>query len=87
MSHIFQDIHKNKILIVKADRTGNEIACLGGTVWLTQEGDGRDRILTPGDIFQSRIQKDIVIEGMDHSRIRISPLRQAEVINLKPVLA
>ena len=75
-----KDINKRKIFTVKTGREGKEITCLGGTIWITQEGDGIDRILTLGDIYQSRIPGDIIIEGLDHSRIRISPLQKVEVI-------
>lgn len=75
-----KDICKRKIFTVKSGREGKEITCLGGTIWITQEGDGLDRILTSGDIYQSRIPGDIIIEGLDHSQVRISTLQKAEVI-------
>ncbi len=75
-----KDIHKRKLFIVKNSREGKEITCIGGTVWITQEGDGLDRILTSGDIYQSRIPGDIIIEGLDHSQVRVSPLQKSEVI-------
>ena len=30
---------------------GNEVVCLEGVVWITQEGDRRDVILSPGQSF------------------------------------
>lgn len=75
-----KDIDKRKIFTVKTGSEGKEITCLGGTIWITQTGDGIDRILTSGDIFQSRISGNIIIEGLDRSRIRISPLQKVEVI-------
>jgi Protein of unknown function (DUF2917) len=75
-----KNIDKRKIFTVKTGREGKEITCLGGTLWITQEGDGIDRILTLGDIFQSRIPGDIIIEGLDHSQVRISPLQKVEII-------
>jgi len=75
-----KEIYKKKIFTVRTGKEGKEITCLGGTIWITQEGDGIDRILTLGDIYQSRIPGDIIIEGLDNSRIRISPLQKVEVI-------
>jgi len=75
-----KDISKNTIHIEKAGRSGKVITCLGGTIWITQKGDGVDRILTCGDIYQSRLPGDIIIEGLDHSKIRISSLQKVEVI-------
>lgn len=75
-----KDLDKRKIFTVKTGREGKEITCLGGTIWITQTGDGIDRILTSGDSYLSRIPGDILIEGLDHSRIRISPLQKVEVI-------
>lgn len=73
-------IQKKKIFTVKSNRDGRKITCLGGMIWITQEGDGIDRILTSGDIYQSRIPGDIIIEGLDHSQVRITPLEKVEVI-------
>jgi hypothetical protein len=75
-----KDIRKRKIFTVKGGRDGKEIICLCGTIWITQEGDGLDRILSSGDIYQSRIPGDIIIEGLDNSQVRISPLQKVEVI-------
>ncbi len=75
-----KDIHKRKIFTVRTGKEGKKITCLGGTIWITQEGDGIDRILTLGDSYQSRIPGDIIIEGLDHSQVRISPLQKVEII-------
>ena len=75
-----KDIYKRKIFTVKSGKDGKEITCLGGTLWITQSGDGIDRILTLGDIYQSRIPGDIIIEGLDNSKVRITPLQKVEII-------
>jgi len=75
-----KDIHTKTIHIVKTGKSGKEITCLGGTIWITQKGDGIDRILTCGDIYQSRIPGMIIIEGLEPSKIRISSLQKVEVI-------
>lgn len=72
-----QTIQKRAIMTVRTGRNDKTITCLDGTLWITQEGDGIDRILTAGDIYQSRISGDIIIEGLDHSHIRISSLQKA----------
>jgi hypothetical protein len=38
------------------DAQGNLVLCLGGTLWLTQEGDIRDIVLEAGD--EARIERD-----------------------------
>jgi hypothetical protein len=80
MTHDVQEIQKNTIHIEKAGRSGKVITCLGGTLWITQEGDGVDRILTCGDSYQSMIPGTIVIEGLDHSKIRVSSVHKVQVI-------
>jgi hypothetical protein len=86
------DMDKDMIHKVKAGRSGKEIRCLGGTVWITQTGDGIDRILTGGDIYQTRISGDIVIQAMDSAKIRVSEISRVEVLGnnagrLQPQLA
>ena len=68
------DIDKNKTLKQTAGRSGKEIRCLGGIIWITQTGDGIDRILSSGDIYQTRISGDIVIQALDAATIRISDI-------------
>ncbi len=78
------DINKNSIHIVDAGKSGKEITCLGGTIWITQTGDGVDRILTRGDIYQTRIPGQIIIQAMDTAKIKATSMNKVEVLGNFP---
>ncbi len=80
LSNSIKVIEKDQVYTIKANRSGNEIVCLEGTIWITQYGDGVDRILKPGDIYQSRISNKIIVQGLESSRIRLNSLHKVDVI-------
>lgn len=80
MTNEVTSIQKHHVYKIKNIRSGKEIRCISGLLWITQQGDGIDRILKPGDIYQSRISNDILIEAFDDSRIEVSSLRNASFI-------
>ncbi len=78
------DINKNMVHIIKTGKSGKEITCLGGTIWITQTGDGVDRILTCGDIYQTRIAGQIVIQALDTAKIKATSMNRVEVLGNFP---
>ncbi len=78
------DINKNMVHIIKTGKSGKEITCLGGTIWITQTGDGVDRILTCGDIYQTRIAGQIIIQAMDTATIKATSMNKVEVLGNFP---
>jgi hypothetical protein len=78
------EISKNKIFIVKTVKSGKEITCLKGTVWITQRGDGKDRILKCGDIFQTSISNKIIIQALDQASINVASMDKVKVIGNFP---
>lgn len=77
-------IGKDEIYKVQADRHGKEIVCLGGTLWITQTGDGVDRILHSGDIYQTRLSGDIVVQAIQSATLKATSLSQVEVFGNSP---
>ncbi len=49
-------------------RIGGEIICRAGQLWITQEGDSRDYVLTAGDRFQVSSQGLTLIESLPESK-------------------
>ena len=39
------------VTVALRDRDGERIDCLGGQLWITQDGDQRDVVLKPGESF------------------------------------
>ena len=49
------------------------LVCDHGQVWITQAGDSRDVILSPGATFTSTGTGKIVVQALEPSRFLVSP--------------
>ena len=47
---------------------GRKVECVSGTLWITQDGDRRDIVLSPGDSFAFDQRGDALISALDDSR-------------------
>lgn len=65
-------LHKNSLCRVDGDRSCREVRCLKGVLWITQEGDWRDRILTAGEGYRTRLPGFILVQALDESRMEVS---------------
>ena len=82
--NIVQSMKKDEILRVKISRDGQIIACESGILWITQEGDWVDRLLTSGKKFRTRIPGFVLVQALTNARIRISPQEKVELICPSP---
>jgi len=55
---------------------GTVIACLEGTVWLTEEGDARDHFLQRGDRHRIRGAGVVVMEALGDARLETEPANE-----------
>lgn len=49
------------------------ITCVSGCLWITQEGDGTDYVLQPGDSIVLRPKGLVLVEGLHASLARLVP--------------
>ena len=61
-------LEKNNIFRIKKTKPGMALSCEKGILWVTQSGDFRDYLLTPG---QNMVMKK-------HGRVLIEALREVE---------
>lgn len=47
------------------------IRCLKGTLWITQEGDGRDHVIQRGDVFLPERMGSLVVQAIEKSFLQI----------------
>ena len=47
---------------------GHRVECVSGALWVTQDGDPRDIVLTPGDSFAFDQRGDALISALDDAR-------------------
>jgi len=61
--------------VLSVNRTGDkEIACLAGSIWITQQDDNSDHVLSRGDRFVSRPKGLIVIWALTDAQIIIQSI-------------
>jgi quercetin dioxygenase-like cupin family protein len=53
------------------------VTCLEGRVWVTQQNDGRDYVLNPGEIFVVTNRGRLVLEALLDSTVQILELGKA----------
>lgn len=75
---------KNETVRIEGDPRGLLLCCREGIVWLTQEGDDRDRFLKPGEMFCFLQGGTAVIEGYRDALVTIvrgaQPARRKEPV-------
>lgn len=68
-----KDLEKGSLLRVKGNRSGQTIRCLNGRVWITQQGDNKDRILNGGEMYLSNLSSFVLIGALDDAEVKICP--------------
>ena len=51
---------------------GNRIACVSGTLWVTQEGDAHDYVLKAGDHFRAGGRGRVVVQALSDATLEVS---------------
>ncbi len=62
---------------LKGDHRWRIIICVRGMIWVTQECDWRDYVLTPGDIFVVTQKGQVLIEALEDASMEITPSLRA----------
>lgn len=50
---------------------GRTVECLSGCVWITQDGDTRDLVLTTGQRYQANCNQRALVHALEDSHVRI----------------
>lgn len=65
-------LEKNDFIRIKKLRPGMELTCEKGTLWVTQSGDYRDYLLTPGQNMKMKKRGRVLIEALRDVEFKIS---------------
>lgn len=65
-----RSLHAGRVLSLH-DALGRVIRCLSGAVWVTQEGDGRDRVLIQRDEMRIEASGKVAIQALRHAEIAL----------------
>ena len=84
---LVKDLKKGSVLRVSGNRAGQSIRCLNGMVWVTQQGDNRDRYLSVGEMYLSNLPRFVVIQALKDARIKICPERKERSIGRFPKIS
>ena len=60
---------------LQGTKQGVTVQCFQGTIWLTQSGDARDNILSPGEAFTLQGRGLAVLQAMQDAVVSISEKR------------
>ena len=82
-----QTLNKNDVFGLKGFRAGQMISCLDGVIWITQQGDGFDWILSAGEKFHTRLPGKVVVEALKDSRIKVTPQKKVGLLEHHPLPA
>lgn len=63
------------------------ISCLDGVIWITQQGDGNDWILSAGEKFHTRLPGYVAVLAFKDSRIKITPFEKVGLMEHHPLPA
>src|SRR5438552_17368071 len=59
------------LLSLQGDRRGTTVACRAGVVWITQEGDPQDHILSASKEFRIDRAGHVVIQALESACLRL----------------
>ena len=62
------------------DHRYQTIACLSGSVWITQEGDRQDYLLEDGDVFIITNRGRVIVRALKDSSIGLSPKLKSDSV-------
>lgn len=68
-------LNKGEILRFEGDLRGLGLRCTDGTLWVTQQGDGRDHILKPGDRMEICLKGKVVLQACGKTELRLEKPR------------
>lgn len=66
-----KDLKKGNVLRVSGNRVGQSIRCVNGMIWVTQQGDDRDRLLNDGERYLSNLPRIVLIQALKDAKIKI----------------
>lgn len=58
-------------LLPLRDSRGVHVRCLEGALWLTQENDGNDVVLLPGDTYSVKSDGNTLVQAVNRARIAL----------------
>lgn len=67
----FVELRENAILALNACKLPPAIRCVNGLVWITQEGDIRDRVLHAGNVWHPSAHGKVTVTAMSPARVEM----------------
>jgi hypothetical protein len=62
-----------ELVRMQGDNRWRMIACMQGVVWITQERDMQDYVLTAGQIFLVTLPGTVLVQGVKESSVQVTP--------------
>lgn len=65
-------LQRKDLYRLQGRKRGPAVACLEGTVWITQAGDPRDHVLVAGEKFAINRRGAVLVEAVREARVRVT---------------
>ena len=65
-------LQRKGVYRLRGRKRGPAVACLEGTLWITQAGDPRDHVLVAGEEFAINRRGDVLLEAVREARVRVT---------------
>lgn len=70
---------KGETLQFDGDSRGLGVRCTDGVLWVTQQGDGRDHLLKPGDRMDVSLRGKVIILACAKAALKLEEPRQSRL--------
>jgi hypothetical protein len=75
-------VHPGCSLVISGDARGVSVTCVQGVLWLTQERDARDHVLSAGERFVVDRRGRVVISSPLDSEVALAGQRRRNLLGL-----
>jgi len=67
------ELRAGDLFCLTGDSRWRMIVCLRGVIWITQERDMQDYVLTSGEMFLVTLPGKVVVQGLQDAAVKFTP--------------
>jgi hypothetical protein len=67
------ELRAGGVVCLTGDSRWRMVVCLRGVIWITQERDMQDYVLTPGEMFLVTQPGKVVVQGLQDAAVKVTP--------------
>ena len=67
------ELARGKLWRAVGNNRWRAILCMDGVIWITQDGDLRDHLISAGEMFLVSQAGEVLVQGLTDARLQITP--------------